>query len=671
MGWVLLALCVALVNAGTGITALYVLLTAVAWVLFLVFAVRPAFLWVLRRTRSLEDGPSQSVIALTLLIALTSAFFTGIIGVHPIFGAFLAGLICPHEGGFAIKVTEKIEDLVSALLLPLYFALSGLSTNIGLLNNGITWAYVVGVIAVAFCAKFGGATIAARLNGLLWRECFAIGSLMSCKGLVELIVLNIGLSAKILSQRTFTIFVVMALVTTFVTTPLTAAFYPEWYQRKTEAWKRGEIDWDTGKPADSTENTSAADSVHAEKMESLKVQKVLIYLRLDNMPSILAFMSLLGGRPQLTSGKTHPTHAAQRTDEDAVQEYKRPIEAHGVRLIELTERDSSVMQVSEVDEYSSFDPVVNSFRTIGQLTNVAASGEVTVVPESSFANALTGRAMDEFSDLILLPWSETGSMSETHVISSDAVRNKFSSSTYTSFIANALSNAPCTTAVFINNKFGGSGPKARNGLSRTLSALSISSQRDKMRSTPVSDRSHHMFFPFFGGADDRVALRLVLQMAENAEVTVTIVHFEAPTDVFEELQPTVSSPTPTTPTSKKLTTTITTPPGERDAAFFASMRNSLAAELSSRVTFSTQQTSRPTADAFERAAAEVGQSPRNAGDLLVLGRNAGLREAFLKSVDGQGANVEASKCLGVVAEAAVRGNVKASVLVVQAKADRL
>lgn len=189
VGWILLALCVALVNAASGITALWVLLTCVGYALFLVFIVRPAFLWFLQRTRSLQDGPSQAVVALTLFIVLTSAFFTGIIGVHPIFGAFMAGIICPHEGGFAIKVTEKVEDLISALFLPLYFALSGLSTNLGLLNTGIVWAYVVGIISVAFCAKFIGASFAARASGLVWRESFTIGSLMSCKGLVELIVL--------------------------------------------------------------------------------------------------------------------------------------------------------------------------------------------------------------------------------------------------------------------------------------------------------------------------------------------------------------------------------------------------------------------------------------------------------------------------------------------------
>lgn len=189
VGWILLALCVALVNAGAGLTALYVLLTCVAYVLFLAYGVRPAFLWILRKSGSIQNGPSQSIVALTVLMALASAFFTGIIGVHPIFGGFLIGLICPHEGGFAIKVTEKIEDLVAVLFLPLYFALSGLSTDIGLLNSGITWAYVIGVIAVAFVGKVVGGTLAARACKLVWRESFTVGILMSCKGLVELIVL--------------------------------------------------------------------------------------------------------------------------------------------------------------------------------------------------------------------------------------------------------------------------------------------------------------------------------------------------------------------------------------------------------------------------------------------------------------------------------------------------
>lgn len=189
VGWILLALCVALVNAGSGITALWVLLVCFGYMLFLFLVFKPIFYRFLERTGSLQKGPSQSVVTLTLLIALASAFFTQAIGVHAIFGGFVIGLICPHEGGFAIKLTEKIEDLVAALFLPLYFTLSGLSTNLGLLDSALVWGYVVGVIAIAFIAKVAGGALASRWCGLLWRESFSIGVLMSCKGLVELIVL--------------------------------------------------------------------------------------------------------------------------------------------------------------------------------------------------------------------------------------------------------------------------------------------------------------------------------------------------------------------------------------------------------------------------------------------------------------------------------------------------
>lgn len=188
VGWILLALCVALVNAGSGITALYVLLVCTGYLLFLTFVFRPLFFRFLERTGSLQKGPSQSVVTLTLLITLASAFFTQAIGVHAIFGGFAIGLMCPG-GDFAIKLTSAIEDVVAALFLPLYFTLSGLSTNLGLLDSGLAWGYVCGVTATAFLAKVLGGALAARLSGLLWRESWSVGVLMSCKGLVELIVL--------------------------------------------------------------------------------------------------------------------------------------------------------------------------------------------------------------------------------------------------------------------------------------------------------------------------------------------------------------------------------------------------------------------------------------------------------------------------------------------------
>lgn len=189
IGWVLLALCVALANASSGLLALWILLTAVGFLIFVTLAVRPSLYWFLRKTGNLKDGPSQSIMALILLLALASAFFTGVIGIHPIFGGFVIGLIIPRQESFAIKVTEKLEDLIGALFLPLYFTLSGLNTNLGLLNSGTTWGYVFAVTFTAFFSKIIGATLSARFTGLVWRESFTVGTLMSCKGLVELIVL--------------------------------------------------------------------------------------------------------------------------------------------------------------------------------------------------------------------------------------------------------------------------------------------------------------------------------------------------------------------------------------------------------------------------------------------------------------------------------------------------
>lgn len=642
VGWVLLALCVALVNAGSGITALWVILTCVGYAIFLACAVRPAFMWILRRTRSLQDGPSQGVMVLTLLMALSSAFFTGVIGVHPIFGAFLAGLICPHEGGFAIKVTEKIEDLVGALFLPLYFTLSGLSTNLGLLNDGITWAYVVAVVFTAYFAKFAACSLAARLNGLVWRESFTIGSLMSCKGLVELIVLNIGLSAKILSSRVFTIFVVMALVTTFATTPLTSALYPPWYQRKLEAWKRGEIDWDSGA-------TLRADSVGSidlaqQKLESSNINNLLVYLRLESMPTLLAFVSLLAPKDNEVAARRHPSHRSTEVNKDEMtaKERRRPLEVHGVRLMSLTERNSSVMKVSETNEFAVFDPVLNAFRVLGQLYNFAVSGEVSIIPESSYAESLTTRASEESTDLLILPWSEDGSMGEVQTLSRDHARPKNAPDPYSTFVSQVLASAQVNCAVFVNRGFSGSLQQRPSALTRTMSISSTRGHRDRLPELPNPDRSHHLFMPFFGGPDDRAALRLVVQLLQNPEITATAVHY--PSTSEERPRKESVRPKDCHPGSTSF--------DEDDGAFFASMEHSLPADAQQRVVFDIIASSSTTVDVIARAREEVSRSPNNRGALIVVGRNAQQSPT--------------TSCLGAVADLLLSSSVEASLLVVQA-----
>ncbi|TVY64357.1 K(+)/H(+) antiporter [Lachnellula suecica] len=688
VGWILLALCVALVNNGSGITALYVLLCAIGWVLFLVYAVRPAFLYLVKRSGSLENGPTQGMVALTLLCVLTSSWFTAIIGIHPIFGecfdeadteaAFLMGLICPHEGGFAIKLTEKIEDLVSVLFLPLYFALSGLGTNIGLLNDGITWAYVIGVIAVAFSAKIVGGTVAAKLCGAVWRESFTIGVLMSCKGLVELIVLNIGLQAKILSTRTFTIFVVMALVTTVTTTPLTLSLYPAWYQKKLESWKKGEIDWD-GNPLIAEGGSDTSNDHPHEKLNSTQVRRLLVYLRLDSLPSLFTFISLLGGETNPISAKVHrsrtelasvPEGADSSTDSTSALISKRPLEVHGVRILELTERTSSVMKVSEQDDYTYRDPVVNAFRTFAQLNNVAVSGDVSIVPEDSYAETLATQASDHFSDLVLIPWSEPSSTSELDH------HESLASGLQDAFIQKTLDNAKCNTAIFYNRGFGGPIVKEPRSLSRSVSGHSINRHHES--TPPVADRSHHVYFPFFGGADDRVALRFVLQLAQNSNITATIHHFDLPTPAgpsSTEKSPQVTQssvhPDASRPGSssigiaERVDNDLLNAAAAQDSALVHTLRDSLPAGLINRVVFVDVATTTPISDCLSNARLEVGQSPHNAGDLIVVGRGRHTRIAHHEHASSS-SNHEMRRTLGVVGEAIISSGISGSVLVIQA-----
>lgn len=673
-GWILLALCVALVNNSSGLAALWALLCCIGWILFLVFAVRPPFMWWVRRTGSLQNGPTQGVVALTLLLVLFSAFFTNIIGIHAIFGAFLVGLICPHEGGFAIKMTEKIEDLISVLFLPLYFALSGLSTNLGLLNDGITWGYVIGVIACAFAGKIIGGTLAARANKLLWRESFTIGCLMSCKGLVELIVLNIGLQAKILSQRTFTIFVVMALVTTVATTPLTKALYPPWYQRKVERWRRGEIDWDENPIAPSESESSTSDPSKTVGDHS-SIQRMLVYLRLDSLPSLFAFIALLSPQTENTPKQPEAESNVEDTGEGSkavpanIKRKTKPLEVHGLRLIELTDRTSSVMQVTEdlaEELYSLRDPVINTFRTFSSLSpgtsnNVAVSGRVAVVPESSYAETLTSHAADTSSEFALIPWSEYGSLADFDQPLSliGGINDRFKGSTHLEFIHKTLAKAEkvCNAGIFIDNGFGGFGPRpsqSPGGLSHSKSGVSLHSQH---RHTPqlatyptITDRTHHVFLPFIGGADDRVALRLVLQLVRNANVTATVVH---------------------------LTYTGFTGDDE-DSVLLATLRDSLSPEVSSRVVFEesklTEGKNNLTETVLGLAKVTVGQKKGGAGDVVVVGRRHGKvdAEAIASSsrVDvgssANGGSPDLGKTVGVVTESLVTNAVAASVLIVQA-----
>jgi Kef-type K+ transport system membrane component KefB/nucleotide-binding universal stress UspA family protein len=175
---------------------------------------------------------SQGVLAVVFVLLIGSSLATDQIGVHQIFGAFLFGAVMPKDGQFIKHLGDKIEDFAILFLLPLFFAYTGLRTELGLLHSFHAWLICGLIVATAVLGKFGGVTLAARFYGMNWRRSSLLGVLMNTRGLMELIILNIGLSFGVLSKPLFAMMVVMALATTFMTTPLMRLLYSPQRQRK-------------------------------------------------------------------------------------------------------------------------------------------------------------------------------------------------------------------------------------------------------------------------------------------------------------------------------------------------------------------------------------------------------------------------------------------------------
>ena len=223
--WCMLAVVVAIARAhGSGRALLTIALSAI-FVVAMIHVVRPQLARMARYHEQQGQLPS-AVLALLFVAILLSALATDRIGIHAIFGAFLLGAVMPARSELVGELVAKLEDFTVVFLLPLFFAFTGLRTNLGLLGGELRlWGVCGLILLVAVAGKWGGSTVAARVMGMGWRESMALGVLMNTRGLTELIILNIGLDLKVIPPALFTMLVLMALVTTFMTTPLLSLFY--------------------------------------------------------------------------------------------------------------------------------------------------------------------------------------------------------------------------------------------------------------------------------------------------------------------------------------------------------------------------------------------------------------------------------------------------------------
>jgi Kef-type K+ transport system membrane component KefB len=217
-GWVLLASIIAIVKAGSFVSSIHTILLALAYVFLMIKVVRP-FLRRVGDLHSSKESLSKSIVGLFFIVIILSSYATEVIGIHALFGAFMAGAIMPDNAKFRNAFTEKVEDIALVLLLPLFFVYTGLRTEIGLINDVYLWKVTGLIILVAISGKFLGSALAAKFVGQNWRDSLTIGVLMNTRGLMELVVLNIGYDLGVLNPQIFTMMVIMALITTFMTGP--------------------------------------------------------------------------------------------------------------------------------------------------------------------------------------------------------------------------------------------------------------------------------------------------------------------------------------------------------------------------------------------------------------------------------------------------------------------
>jgi Kef-type K+ transport system membrane component KefB len=216
--WCLLAFVISVARAQTG-SLLFTLLTTIGFIFFVLSIAKRGALQLVR-WQTAKGRTTQDMFAVVCAALLLSALVTERIGIHALFGAFLLGTVIPQNSALAHDIREKCEDLVVVLLLPVFFVFTGMRTRIGLVHGTRDWLACLLIIAVASLGKFGGSFLAARWTGSDWREAASLGVLMNTRGLMELIVLNVGLDLGVLSPVLFTMFVIMAVATTLVTTPI-------------------------------------------------------------------------------------------------------------------------------------------------------------------------------------------------------------------------------------------------------------------------------------------------------------------------------------------------------------------------------------------------------------------------------------------------------------------
>ncbi|KAI5071376.1 hypothetical protein GOP47_0013627 [Adiantum capillus-veneris] len=420
--WILLAIGVAIAGPSKSpVTPAYVLICGIGYVIFMLTIVKRMMDWIAQRVNG-QVTVSEIYVCITLVGVLLSAFATEVIGIHPLFGAFVFGLIVPTEGSFAKMLIDKVEDFITVLMLPLFFASSGLKTNLGSINSAKGVGFLVLLVLTAGVGKIGASAIVGRFLNLNLREAFAFGFLMNTKGLVELIVLNIGLDLGVFDDQTFAILVLMCLILMFFTTPAVMALY---------------------KPA-----RNPVPYVH-RKLEGnhKKKDELRILACVDGTRSIPGLLNLV--------------------ESCRVTSNKRPVKLFPLHLIELTERTLSIINLSRnasQDGKTCMSPgddgILVAFQAYGRISKVSVELLSVVSQLADMHYDVCNVAAEKRATVIILPYSvyqkEDGTIEYINNPGFKAVNQR------------VMQNAPCSVCVLVDR-----GPWSSTQLSDTTASHKV------------------------------------------------------------------------------------------------------------------------------------------------------------------------------------------------------
>ena len=394
------------------------------------------------------------------------------------------------------------------MLYPLqYFVLSGLNTNLGLLDTGKTWGYVVLICVVAFFAKFIGCGLTAKVTGFSVRESGAIGTLMACKGLVELIVLNVGLQANILNTRVFSMFVLHAIVLTFITTPLTLAWYPEKHRKYLGAITSTDAPVGLGK-----------EGAGGKRDDAMKTNFAVILNRVEHLPAIMTLSQLL----QRSSPSSTASLTSSVDEKAALMEAEPPARLNALRLLELSERTSALLRSQESSSLAASDALLSVVRTSGRMHRVPVNSTLAVVPANEFAQRVSNFANEVGAHMVVIPWHLQSQASTSSESGNTDVQQPLITTVTTPLptglknpfegffsIASAVGSGSVVYSTFVRKVFAESPADVALFIDRVAESADLC--------------THRVFLPFFGGPDDRLALDLLVQLCANPLVRGTVV----------------------------------------------------------------------------------------------------------------------------------------------------